>query len=80
MPKAMEQMMKVRVEYIHEPDSDNWCFRVPSLGIIGGADTREQAEDAALEAIRFTLDDNDDTPPADDNEVQFFTMAVTGHP
>ena len=39
--------MKVRVEYTYDPQSRNWCFQVPSLGIIGGADTREQAEEQA---------------------------------
>ena len=72
----MEQTMKVRVEYLYDPESDNWCFRVPSLGVIGGAETRQQAEGAALEAIRFTLED--DVAPVTGGDIQYLTVAVTG--
>ena len=35
--------MKLRVEYAYDPESHNWSFRVPSLGIVGGAESREDA-------------------------------------
>jgi hypothetical protein len=50
--------MHLRVECIHDPGSRNWCFRVPSLGILGGADTRDEAERAVLDAIAYALEDS----------------------
>ncbi len=37
-------------------ESNNWNFRVPALGVNGSADTREEAEREALNAIDFTLE------------------------
>ena len=72
--------MKVRVEYTYDPESDNWCFQVPSLGIIGGADTREQAEEQAIEAIGFTLESaNEATVPAE-SEVGYLSVTVQRSP
>ncbi len=48
--------MQLRVEYLYDPESRNWCFRVPSLGIIGGADTREEAEQQAIAAVAYALE------------------------
>ena len=31
-------VMRLRVEYAYDAESHNWSFRVPSLGIVGGAD------------------------------------------
>ena len=31
--------MEIRVEYLYDTESENWCFVVPSLGIIGGSQT-----------------------------------------
>lgn len=45
--------MQLLVEYIYDPESHNWCFRVPSLGIIGGTETREEAEQEAIAAIAY---------------------------
>jgi len=36
-------------------ESNNWNFRVPTLGVNGSAATREEAEREALNAIDFTL-------------------------
>ncbi|HWE63184.1 MAG TPA: CbiX/SirB N-terminal domain-containing protein [Chloroflexota bacterium] len=47
---------QIRVEYFYDPESNNWGFEVPSLGIIGGAETRETAEQQAVEAIAFALE------------------------
>lgn len=49
--------MGLRVDYTYDPESRAWCFEVPTLGVIGAADTREGAAVAARDAIRFTLDD-----------------------
>ena len=40
-----------RTHYTYDPGSKGWSFRVPSLGIVGGAETREEAERLAGEAI-----------------------------
>jgi hypothetical protein len=42
-------IMRLRVEYAYDSESRNWSFRVPSLGIVGGADTRDDAERKAVE-------------------------------
>ena len=67
--------MKVRIEYRYDDESNNWNFRVPALGIIGGADTRAEAEHEALEAIDFMLEaesDRNARPGAD--EVAYVTL------
>ncbi len=68
--------MQLRVAYIYDPESRNWCFRVPSLGIIGGADTREEAEQAAIDAIAFTLEGEADSPGPTEGEVAYLELAV----
>jgi hypothetical protein len=35
--------------------SANWSFSVPGLGVVGGAESKEDAYREALQAIRFTL-------------------------
>jgi hypothetical protein len=73
---AGENAMKVRVEYTYDPESRNWCFQVSSLGIIGGADTREQAEEQAIEATTLTLESaNEATAPAE-SEVNYLCLTV----
>ena len=68
--------MQLRVEYIYDPESENWCFRVPSLGIIGGADTREAAEQAAIDAIAFVLEGESEATDASEGEVDYLRLAV----
>lgn len=46
-----------KVEYIQDPDSHTWLFRVPSLHITGTAATKPEARDMAREAILFALED-----------------------
>jgi hypothetical protein len=48
--------VNLRVEYTYDPESRTWCFRVPSLHIIGGADTRDEAEQEAVAAVLVTLE------------------------
>jgi len=69
--------MKLRVEYTYDSESHDWCFVVPSLGIIGGADTREAAEEEAVSAIAFTLEGENDTPIPPDSEVAYLQVRVT---
>ena len=45
------------VRYAYDDESKNWSFRVPELNIVGGGDTREEAEKMARQAIDFTLND-----------------------
>jgi predicted RNase H-like HicB family nuclease len=52
------------VEYKYDRQSKNWSFRVASLGIVGGAKTREEAEKKAAEAIAFTLEPDGKKEPA----------------
>jgi predicted RNA binding protein YcfA (HicA-like mRNA interferase family)/predicted RNase H-like HicB family nuclease len=72
----MKCTMNLRVEYYHDPESRNWGFEVPSLHIIGGADTREEAEQQAIEAIEFTLWSDDQEPIPDGSEVGYLTVTV----
>ena len=68
--------MRLRVEYIYDPESRNWCFRVPSLGIIGGADTRGEAEWAVLDAIAYALEDEPDPSSTDEAEIEYLELAI----
>lgn len=68
--------MHVRVEYVFDPESHNWCFRVPSLDIIGGVDTREAAEQEAIDAIAFVLESEPDLPDGGDGEVTYLQLSL----
>jgi predicted RNase H-like HicB family nuclease len=71
---------QIRVEYFYDPESRNWGFEVPSLGIIGGADTREEAEQQAIEAITFTLEsdeeEEEEAPVPAEGEVGYLRVTV----
>lgn len=68
--------MNLRVEYIYDPESNNWCFRVPALRIVGGGDTREQAETLVVEAIKFTIESLQDRAPVAEVDAEFLTLTV----
>lgn len=68
--------MQLRVEYIYDPESRNWCFRVPSLGIIGGADTREGAEREAIATIAYALEDESEYGEPAEGEVRYLRLTV----
>ena len=68
-------VMKLRVEYAYDSESRNWSFRVPSLGIVGGADTRDQAERKVVEAVAFTLEGDDDVSLAD-AEIRYLNVEI----
>ena len=48
--------MRLRVELGQDDLPGRWWFTVPSLGIVGGGDSREDALRRAREAILFTLE------------------------
>ena len=68
--------MQLRVEYTYDPESCNWCYRVPSLGIIGGADTRDEAERAVLNAVAFTLEYEPDLAITGEAEIEYLELAI----
>lgn len=50
---------EIRIEYIHDPDTEGWAFRVPSLNITGvGCLDRAEAQHTAAEAIAFALEED----------------------
>lgn len=68
--------MDLRVEYFRDDDTGNWGFSVPSLRITGGAETREQAEEQARDAILFTLEGDDDGDLLPGGEIGYFRVTV----
>ncbi len=68
--------MNLRVEYYYDPESKNWGFQVPSLHIIGGADTREEAERHVLDAIDVMLETENEKPVPTDGEVSLLTLTI----
>ncbi len=69
-------VMRLRVEYAYDPESRNWSFRVPSLGIVGGAETREEAEKRVVDAVAFTLEGEQDGTPTDQTEVRYLNIEI----
>ena len=68
--------MNLRVEYLYDPESKNWSFVVPALNIIGGADTRDDAELGAIQAIEYALWSDAQEPPTDGSEIGYLTVTV----
>ena len=74
--QEIRMVMRLRVEYAYDSESRNWSFRVPSLGIGGGADTREEAEKKVVAAVAFTLEGDDaGTGPAQ-AEVRYLNVEI----
>ncbi len=69
-------VMRLRVEYAYDPESRNWSFRVPSLGIVGGAETRNEAEKRVVEAVAFTLEGEDDGSAPAPTEVRYLNVEI----
>jgi predicted RNase H-like HicB family nuclease len=67
--------MRLRVEYAYDSESNNWSFRVPTLGIVGGAETRDEAERKVVEAVAFTLEGDDDGSVTE-AEVQYLDVEI----
>ena len=61
--RAEPRETRILVELFYDEESKNWGFRVPSLNINGGADTREQALETAADAVVFALSASDDSSP-----------------
>ena len=72
----MDNVVKLRIEYRYDPESRNWCFVVPSLGIIGGGKTRQAAEELALDAIAFTLESENEAEPPASGEIAYLNLTV----
>ncbi len=68
--------MQLRIEYRHDPESRNWSFCIPSLGIVGGAETREEAEQAAIDAVAYALEDESEVAEPSDGEIRYLELAV----
>ena len=68
--------MRLRVEYAYDPESRNWSFRVPSLGIVGGAKTREDAEKRVVDAVAFTLEGEEDGSVPATTEVRYLNVEI----
>lgn len=68
--------MQLRVEYLYDSESRNWCFRVPSLGIIGGAETREEAERGAIDAIAYALEGEPESADLVEGEVRYLQLTI----
>jgi hypothetical protein len=50
----------VRVEYAFDPESQNWHYTVPALGIVGGGcPSEDELFDHVRSAIRFALSDDE---------------------
>lgn len=55
--------MKPKVEIFQDTDTGQRCYDVPAVSITGTAcNSREDAEKFALEAIEFTLEEENDQP------------------
>lgn len=67
--------MRLRAEYAYDSESHNRSFRVPTLGIVGGADTRDEAERKVVEAVAFTLEGDNDARVAD-AEVRYLNVEI----
>jgi predicted RNase H-like HicB family nuclease len=53
--------MKLEVELYKDAEMGQWGYSVPALSIVGtGCETRDEAEDEAMGAIRFALETSED--------------------
>ena len=69
--------MNLLVTYLYDEESEGWSFRVPSLNVIGGADTRAEAEEKVREAILFALEgDGDRTELLPDEEIGYVHVTL----
>src|SRR5215211_3603332 len=69
-------VMQVRIEYTYDPESKNWSYRVPSLGIVGGSATREDAEREVIEAITFALEDDPEAAEPSEGESRYLELSI----
>jgi predicted RNase H-like HicB family nuclease len=65
--------VRIRVELYS--DDPGWVFRVPSLGITGGAPTKDEALARMMEAIQFSLETPNDKTPRSSKATQLYVGA-----
>jgi len=59
--------VNLQIVYVYDEETGGRGFRIPSLGIVGGAETREEAEEQARAAVLFTREGSDtDLLPGED--------------
>jgi predicted RNase H-like HicB family nuclease len=69
--------MKLRVEYYWDEEAKSWGFTVPALHIVGSAKTRVEAEQEAMEVVKFALEGvEEDFDNDDDVEVGYLDVEV----
>jgi hypothetical protein len=70
--------MELAVHLSYDPEARNWGFRVPALRIVGGGQaTREEAAQAAMEAIAVVLEvDSRDAGSADGEVVEYYHVTL----
>ena len=66
----------IGIKYYYDPESRNWGFVVPGLHIVGGGETREEAERLAAEAVAFSLEDDEPVIARPDEEVRHVRVTV----
>lgn len=75
--------MELQVEYIYDPESASWGYRIPALHIVGSADTRADAERAAADSVLISLQMDEDIEKEEnggllpDAEVGYLHVEVT---
>jgi hypothetical protein len=71
-------MSLLRVELFYDDKAGNWHYRVPALHINGGGTpTREEAEQASVDAIAFALQGD---PHDFDTDAEAITLDVSVTP
>jgi predicted RNase H-like HicB family nuclease len=64
----VSRIARIRVDYLWDDEAGSWGFVVPTLHIVGGGSTRDDARRRAREAIAFALEageGDEDTPGAE---------------
>jgi predicted RNase H-like HicB family nuclease len=70
---AVQARILVRIYF--DDEAQNWHFHVPELHIVGGGQgTRDEARQAAAEAIAFALESAPKARP--DDQVEYLNVAV----
>jgi len=69
--------MPLRVEYRLDAAAGRWAFRVPALDVVGAAETRELAQESAIEAVESSLEgDANLFEYGDEIEVEYLDIDV----
>ena len=66
---------RIPVRIYFDDEAQTWHFHVPELHIVGGGQrTRDQAREAAAEAIAFALESEPE--PDDADQIEYLNIAV----